>query len=154
MNVNAASLLSSVVTREMADLNTSDHLPIVVSLDKCKSDAVNLAEDLGKRVSWGSLDDTSVGKFVNEVSSLLNPLLNNGYSDVEEVGAEIEYVSKGLVECGFSTLPLVSGRKKKVWKDKQLSDLCEGSWQARKLRVEAGRPQGGPLYDEKCRLMA
>ena len=82
----------------MADLNTSDHLPIVVSLDKCKSDAVNVAEDLGKRVSWGGLDDTSVGKFVNEVSSLLNPLLNNGYSDVEEVGAEIEYVSKGLVE--------------------------------------------------------
>ena len=52
----------------------------------------------------------------------------------------------------LSTLPLVSGRKNKVWKDKQLSDLCEGSWQARKLWVEAGRPQGGPLYDEKCRL--
>ena len=42
---------------------------------------------------------------MNGVSNLLNPLLNNGYSDVEEVGAEIEYVSKGLVECGLSTPP-------------------------------------------------
>ena len=29
MNVGAASLLSSVETRSMVDLNTSDHLPIV-----------------------------------------------------------------------------------------------------------------------------
>ena len=30
MNVGAASLLSSVETRSMLDLNTSDHLPIVI----------------------------------------------------------------------------------------------------------------------------
>ena len=96
--------------------------------------------DLGRRVSWGSLDEECVDSYVGEVSSLLNPFLNSCYSDIDEISLEIERVCKGLVECGLRTLPLMNGRRKRVWKDKQLSDLCERSRNARNVWAEAGRP--------------
>ena len=109
-------------------------------------------EVLGRRVLWDRVDDDSKEEYISEVQMLIEPLLNGCYSDVHELGKEIELVSKSLVECGLNTLPLINGKKKRVWKDKQLSDLCENSRKARDCWKKAGRPRSGPLYEEKSRL--
>ena len=57
-----------------------------------------------------------------------------------------------LVQCGLRHLPLVNGKRKCVWKDKVLGDLCSQSSVARADWIKAGRPSNGPLYTEKCRL--
>ena len=123
MNVEAVTLLSSSVTREMEDLNTSDHLPIIVYLSNVSLNLKSEGEVLGRRVLWDRVDDDSKEEYISEVQMLIEPLLNGCYSDVHELGKEIELVSKSLVECGLNTLPLINGKKKRVWKDKQLSDL-------------------------------
>ena len=55
------------------------------------------------------------GVNIDEVDSLLEPLLNGCYSDVHELGNEIEFVSKKLIECGLNSLPLVNGKKKRIY---------------------------------------
>jgi hypothetical protein len=69
------------------------------------------------------------------------------------LGSEIESVSRALVDCAFRTLPLVNGKRKRVWRDRMLSDLSAQSRKARKVWVEAGHPQSGELFEKKkCQL--
>ena len=53
MNVVAASLLSSVDTRSMVDLNTSDHLPIVIKLKGACCLRENEGYNPELKVAWG-----------------------------------------------------------------------------------------------------
>jgi hypothetical protein len=52
MDIGATSMLSSVVTREMEDLNTSDHVPLVASLLGVTKAADVITEDYTRKVSW------------------------------------------------------------------------------------------------------
>lgn len=93
-------------------MNTSDHLPIVAALSQATGKGI---EDYGKRVFWEGMNENYENAFVSEVQQLLRPFLNSVYSDVKDLGSEIGKVSKGLVDCAVRTLPLVNGKKRRVW---------------------------------------
>jgi hypothetical protein len=109
MDIGATSMLSSVVTREMEDLNTSDHVPLVASLLGGTKAADVATEDYTRKVSWDSIDEVCENAYVAEVKNLLQPFLGYCHSDVKELGSEIESVSQALVDRAFRTLTLVNG---------------------------------------------
>lgn len=149
MNVEAASLMSSCHTHPMEDLNTSDHLPVTVSLlyEGCSQEQSSTVQRK-LRVDWdrarkcGFLED-----FTDEVQAGLAPLLNGVYVDVEQLDKEIELVAGMLVDAAERHLPLVHPRRPTRWRDETLSCLCAQSSAARSAWKEAGYPLEGPLYD-------
>ena len=131
MNVEAASLLSDVKILEMEDLNTSDHLPIVVSVTDGGSGSTMMVGEMGRRVAWDKVTDDVVDGYVGEVRECVAPFMNSVYSDIVQLGSEIQQVADVLIECGLKHLPLVNGNSRHVWKDKVLADLCSRSSAAR-----------------------
>jgi hypothetical protein len=75
MDIGATSMLSSVVTREMEDLNTSDHVPLVASLLGGTKAADVATEDYTRKVSWDSIDEVCENTYVAEVNNLLQSFL-------------------------------------------------------------------------------
>ena len=153
-DVEATSLMSSCHTHPMTDLNTSDHLPQSVTFmyDACAQDAETVTDGL-PRIDWDQARKTGmIDEFTNAVQGRLGPLLNNSYIDSVQMSEEIGQVAEILTAEAVNLLPHVQPRKKTRWRDETLSCLCAQSCAARKAWKEAGRPTGGPLYEEKGRL--
>ena len=81
----------------MVDLNTSDHLPIVIKFKGACCLRENEGYDPDLKVAW-------------ERANRLTPFLNSVYSSVQEIGSEIGQVSSILVECGLHSLSLTNGK--------------------------------------------
>ena len=142
-------MLTSCMTHEMTDLNTSDHLPITVSMayyPDLVSDNHNKTSCL-YRIDWVEAEKCGV----SEVYSKLEPLFNGVYNDAEMIGAEIEHLAGILQDCAAQLLPRIQPSKRKKWRDDILSGLCAKSRLARAAWKDAGCPPDGPLYEEKCR---
>ena len=100
MDVEAASMVASCRIHPIEDLNTSDHLPLTVSLYySAYSGSQN--EGIGRqlRIDWdearrsGALD-----MFASEVQMRLAPLLVGVYDDPDQMSREIELVAGLLTD--------------------------------------------------------
>ncbi len=153
MDVDAASMMVSCCTHRMDDLNTSDHLPLSVSLsyDVCQSTQGRSPSRM--KIDWvearksGALD-----VFTDEVQTRLRPLFTGVYDSAEMISSEIERVAGILTEAAEELLPSVQPRKKSRFRDDTLSRLCAQSRAARAAWRAAGSPSEGPLSEEKNRL--
>ena len=153
MNLRASASLASCLTHEMADLNTSDHLPITASMLYKAHTGKDEGIFTGRRVDWDYARKTGkVTEYVQEVCVRLTPLLCNVYEGVGQLDHKISDVVKILVEIAEKRLPLIRPRRQSHWKDDILSRLCAQNRAACAAWKEAGTPQEGPLYDEKGRL--
>ena len=156
MDVEAASMMVSCHTHPMEDLNTSDHLPLMVGLyysaySGSQNECIGTPRQL--RVDWDEAGRSgALDMFASEVQVRLAPLLVGVYDDPDQMSREIELVAGLLTDAAEKLLPHVQPRRKAKWRDDTLSHLCAQSRAARAAWKEAGRPGEGPLFDEKCRL--
>ena len=151
MDIKAASMMTSCCTHPMEDLNTSDHLPLTVSLsnDVC-SDGNTPGSSSYKKIDWlGAEKNGDLAAFSAEITSRLETLYNRVYDDARSISSEIEQVASILKETADRLLPSIEPRRKKRWRDDTLSCLRA---QARLVWKSAGLPTEGPLFDEKIRL--
>ena len=154
MDVEAISMVASCRTLPMEDLNTSDHLPLTVSLtyEACSLSSVNMCYGLPK-IDWDQARKSgAIADYMMEVQARLAPLLNSLYSDGDQMSEEIEQVARLLSDAADRILPYVQPKRKSRWRDATLSCLCAQSCAARRAWKVAGCPTDGPLYEEKGRL--
>ena len=129
--------------------NTSDHLPLTVSLsyDVCSSMQIGNNDTLRyKRIDWveaekgGALD-----KFSSEIRTRIEPLLIRVYDEEEVISNEIEQVARLLIDTAEKILSCVQPRKKTKWKDDVLSHQCVQSQQAHATWRDAESYRGATI---------
>ena len=153
-SIDATSIVSSCKTLPMADLNTSDHLPLVADLSfNCNSPAPHSNEQT--RLDWVQANKTGE---ITEYRQLVREKLSVHsvqvcLDEIENIEAAVSFLSDTLKVCAVESLPSKGVKKpKKTFKDATLSALCSQSRSARQKWRENGSKPEGPLYDEKCRL--
>ena len=78
----------------MVDLNTSDHLPIVIKFKGVCYLRENEGYDPDLEVAWDrAKGEGALEGYHEELKNRLTPFLNNVYSSVQEIGSEIGQVS-------------------------------------------------------------
>ena len=96
-----------------------------------------------------------MGAYQELVSSVVHPLLGRMYNSPEHLDSEIISVFQQLIQASHRTLPTLSHPKKQKWfKDQDLSHLAALKKSAWDKWCSCGRPQEGPLYEEKIRTRA
>lgn len=106
MNVEATSVVSSFLTQ---DLNTSDHLPLTVSLmyDTCSMTDVNASQS-SLKIDWDQARKVgAIDEFVKAVQTWLATFLNNLYGNIQETSEEIEKVAGLITNAAEKLLPHV-----------------------------------------------
>ena len=108
-------MTTSCVTHEMADLNTSDHLPLTASLVYStvpKHEATENENAMPSRIDWAEAErNGAVLAFSAEIGHKLEPLFSKLYDDPSQIGAEIEQVAGILQKCAGRALPCVQPKK-------------------------------------------
>ena len=84
------------------------------------------------------------------IAKALVLLLNNSHNCMEDTDRELRYIAVLLQDTSVKPLPLIQPKKPHKWRDDALSALCAQSRKAKLIWSEAGRPQVGPLLEEKC----
>ena len=132
-------------------LNTSDHLPLLVSFEiPVMRQKVEVVEGgvKWKRVAAGS-DSEDLAAYRSAVSVGLAPFLGNMYDRVEDIDRDIGLVGSILKGAATDTLPHVHlGRRRRQFHDRELSDLTVRSKDVWWKWCEAGRPASGVEYEE------
>ena len=153
MDVGSASMLDSCCTHPSEDLNTSDHIPLTVSLSYNASIGTDDKSTFPKKIDWvEARKNCSLEAFTAEVQTRLEPLFLEIHDNTNEISGEIEHVAGILTEVAEKLLPCVQPKKRTRYKDDTLSRLCAQSHAARAVWRGAGSPTDGPLSEEKNRL--
>ena len=152
--LQASQVIHSCFTHELSPLNTSDHLPISIVL-QIPVDSCKLHHSLqDQRIDWVKARGLRcVGTYQDLVSAVVHPLLGRMYDSPEQLDNEIIFVSQQLVQAARQVLPTLSRKtKKKKWfKDQELSRLAARKKAAWDKWSSSGRAQVGPLYVAKIR---
>ena len=150
-DVEATCLMSDCCILPMDDLNTSDHLPLLVDMMYAPCQEEHMEGAVSQRIDWDQARRSEeMVDYVNTVKSHLALLLNTSHESVQDVDQELKYVARVL--CDEKTLPLIQPTKPQRWKDDTLTALCAQSRSARRAWKDAGCPSEGPLFEEKGRL--
>ena len=153
MDVGAASMASSWAVHGMEDLNTSDHLPISVSLSCPGSIPLDQCESHWTKVDWRKAESSGALKaFRAELQIRVSPFLGVAYENEEHLDAQIKHVARIMVETAEETLPVIQPGRKPRLRDDILSRLCAQSRTAWRVWKEAGRPREGLLFEQKNQL--
>ena len=121
------------------DLNTSDHLPLSITL-ACETQFKHNNASPRAHLNWKrGLCDGSVDLFVARINNLLRPLIGKNYTSPLELNEEVRSVSESIAS---SSIPHFKPRKPKTRfiHDPQLQHLstkCKVAW---RKWCEAGRP--------------
>ena len=153
LNLSAAHISDHVETLNDHPLNTSDHLPLSVSVLATPT----LAEESGRgpSVNWDrAVQSNLIPEYIARVGPLLSPLLGRSYSSVEELEQEVSSVCSLLVSAAVDTLPTfkTTAPKKRKFTDGELKRMCNSNRSTWSSWNMAGRPNSGPLWEEKKRL--
>ena len=111
MDVDAASIMSSCMVHEVACLNTSDHLPISVTVEVPIYCTEN-TDDNSARIDWTKAELSSATvSFQAAVSEIVNQLIGSMHDSIDSINEEIQLVTKHIVNAAKQTLPCVKPRK-------------------------------------------
>ena len=134
---------------EVACLNTSDHLPLSVTMD-VPTDSIENGNDNSTRIDWTKAElSGAISSFQAAVTEKVNPFIDSMHDNIDSINAEIQLVTKHIADAANRTLPHVMPRKRRFFRDATLKQICDKSKVAWKAWVDAGRPPDGPLYDSK-----
>ena len=142
----------SCCTHECHPLNSSDHLPlsISVSLSPISSKPSTHAPP---KLNWRA-GDQSVAVYSEAVGDIIRPNLGKTYDSVDDLNTEILKVTKAILLAASSTIPTKKRKKptKLFSKDpelKRISSQCKAAWRKWK---SARSPTEGEKLEEKKRL--
>ena len=124
MDVDAASIMSSCMVHGVACLNTSDHLPISVTVE-VPVDCTENTDDNSARIDWTKAELSSATvSFQAAVSEIVNQLIGSMHDSIDSINEEIQLVTKHIVNAAKQTLPCVKPRKRKFFRDSTLKQIC------------------------------
>ena len=150
--LQASQFINCCFTHDLSPLNTSDHLPISTVLDIPVDTHRPHYPLQNQKIDWVKARNTGqVCAYQDQVASFIHPLLGKMYDSIEQLDNEITSVSQQLVQAACHTLPTLSSspKKKKWFKNQELSRLAAHKKVAWDKWSSSGRPQAGPLYEEK-----
>ena len=149
MDVDAASIMSSCMIHEVACLNTSDHLPLSVTVN-VPTDSIELVNDLPTRIDWTKAEFSGATlSFQAAITDMVCPLIPSMHDNINSVNAEIKLVTECIIDSAALILSKVKPRKQRFFRDSTLKQICGKSKGAWKAWVDADRPPYGPLYNSK-----
>ena len=153
-NFITSTVMVSCKVGEEHPLNTSDHLPITSKLNLSLLTTVSPSSE-NVVLDWTSaIKEGCISNYASLTDNVVAPLLSKGYSSIQEIEADISYVSKHLLDASLSTIPPQRHPSKynpnRVY-DRHLSTLCWHSRQAYHQWKAAGRPTSGPLFEARKR---
>ena len=151
-DIYATSLVNRCRTLPMEDLNTSDHLPIVVDMNYSSRQLHSPDVPSKHKIDWIARSSGLINSFSHEIKKCITPLLKDCCTSVQQVNEEIQSVAKLLRDKAQDILPTVQPKGVKHLKDSTLASFCSQSKAAREKWKKAGRPHEGKLFDEKCQL--
>ena len=151
-DIEASACVEHCYVHEDTDLNSSDHLPLSVTL------SCTISTQFAKDPDWVRIDWAKAGEseamlsFQRKVSERLQPYIQRSKGNIDHINREIEHVAWLITNAAQKTLPLLKPKKAHRFRDRTLSQLCVESKKAWRVWCEEGRPPTGPLYDAKCSL--
>ena len=150
---SSAPHIESCMVHEEDPLNTSDHLPISL-LFGINPRMMIQSHNWGPRIDWRKARSSNcLTVYQSKVDEVLRPVINGTYNSIEDVDREITKVMQGLREAALLCLPKCKGKKRcgiKV-RDSVLRERCRACRVAHLKWKQGGRPDSGPLLDERFR---
>ena len=135
----------SCVIHEQDPLNSSDHLPLTVTLNHMTA-TMNPSSDS----PWRKAQESgAVSSFQASLMEKISPFADSMFSSVVEIEDNIQLVSEAVKETALETLPLIRPKKGRFFKDPTLKQMTVKSKAVWKAWSDAGRPSEGPLHDSK-----
>ena len=110
---------------EDTDLNSSDHLPLSITL------SCSIPTQFEKDSDWIRIDWTKAEKsgalldFQKEVSNRLNIYIQRSRGDIEHIDKEITHVVWLIMDAAQKTLPQLKPKKPRRFKDKTLLNYVQ-----------------------------
>ena len=114
MDVGAISMMSSCCTHSFDVLNTSDHLPLTVTLLYEAISAPSSSDSSSPRIDWDLVWKSEAREeYSRRIQESLNPLLRHSYmyDDISHINCEIKHVARILVNTAEEVLPLLNQRR-------------------------------------------
>ena len=149
-----AVLATAITNSEVLDhhpLNSSDHLPLSLSLTISSTEARSVAP-LPARPNWNkALKDHSISFYQSKVRDLLCPYLCKEYNDPAYLDQDVKHICDQLLHIAVSTLPICKRRKKKKFyvNNEELQASSKAAKEAWQKWCQAGRPRSGALFNER-----
>ena len=104
-NLALANVLSSCSILDDYPLNTSDHLPITLTVDLSLIKQSQPSTSISPMLNWElSQKDGSISTYSSLSDDLVKPLMNIDYSCIEELDKDISVVCQSLVDIASSTI--------------------------------------------------
>ena len=92
---------------EVACLNTSDHLPILVTVEVL-IDCTENTDDNSTRIDWTKAEVLGASlSFQAAVSEIVNSLIRSVHESIDSINEEVQFVMKYIVDAAKQTLPCV-----------------------------------------------
>ena len=140
MDVDVAFIMSSCMIHDVACLNTSDHLPLSVTVN-VPTDSIELVNDLPTRIDWTKAEFSGAShSFQAAITDTVCPLIPSMHDNINSVNAEIKIVTKCIIDSAALILPKVKPRKQRYFRDSTLKQICGKSKGAWKAWVDVNRP--------------
>ena len=148
-DIEASSCIDRCQIHEEADLNSSDHLPLSVTLSW--HIPTQFAKDSNcTRIDWAKAEASgALQTFQNEIKETLSPYIGQLRGNLEQIDSEIKLVAWLITDA---TLPHSKPNKACKFRDRTLSQLCAKSKEAWRAWCDSGRPLSEPLCEAKCSL--
>ena len=151
-DIEASSCIEHCWTHEEDNLNTSDHLPISVTIS-CEVATQHPQDPNLIRINWSKAEKSGALRvYQDAVKERLSPFIGRSRGSITQVECEIKHVAWLIKNAAEKTLPHFKPRRIHRFKDRMLSRLCAKSKEAWRAWCEDGRPSDGPLYEAKCSL--
>ena len=151
-DIEAAAFVECCCIHDDTDLNSSDHLPLSVTIS-CSVPTQFLKDPNWIRIDWAKAEKSgALLDFQKEVSDRLNPYIRRSHGSIDQIDQEIAHAAWLIVDAAQKTLPQLKTKKPHRFKDRILSQLCAKSKEARETWYKEGKPPNGPLYDAKCNM--
>ena len=147
-----AQYLDNCYTHDMHGLNTSDHLPISTNLSLQPTESTEKG-NTQLPVNWEQAVSTGVlQSYQDSIRGAIADIIGRAYATVEDLDDEIRHVSL-LIKDAAQVLPKSKRPKKakKWYRDATLFRLSKEKKAAWDTWKREGRPNCGPVYDQKVK---
>ena len=148
-----APLISKCSTLDFHPLNSSDHLPLSITLLLPTVPTVRAPPST--RLDWPTaVRIKSTDTYAAALGDFIRPLLGRTYNSTAEIDQEVHLVSEQILRVASLLIPTIKQKRlKKRFSNnsdlRSLSSRCKAAWSKWCL---AGHPREGPEFDEKKKL--
>ena len=147
-----AMQITHCITLDEHELNTSDHLPIILSLSLLADEHPKEIQPISKpKINWReAIRTNSTAVYASEVDSKLSHLVGKDYTDLNDIQRDIHYLAESLKKTAEASLPHLQAKTThRQVHDSELKKLCSKSRRAFWAWQQAGRPGSGTLFESR-----